>query len=239
MLLFLAAHPDDELYAAGLLAALAARRVEVHLLCLTGGEGGATGGVATRDTLGRVREAELRASAAALGIARVEMLGHVDPEPSGTPRRAMAPAVDPDDLGWRLSRIIRKCDPGAVLTHGSNGEYGHPAHRLLHRATLQGVALAGAHGSAPVLYTFNAHAPGVKIWGGDNPDDPADLVFDATPWLDAKIRAFEAHVSQRETWIRPGGPAALDEYVRANAVHETFRRIGSPRDGDPLGRWIS
>lgn len=230
MLLFVGAHPDDELYAAGLLAMLSARGVGVHLLCLTRGEGGSPGNppVAAREHLGAAREAELRASAAALGVAGVELMGYVDPEPSGNPRKARAPEVDPGHLAGEIAGVARRVGAEAVLTHGSNGEYGHPAHRLVH---------AAARESTP-LYTFNAHAPGVSLWGGVNPDDPADLVFDATPWLEAKIRAFEAHVSQRGIWLRPGGPATTAEYVRGHAFQETFRRVH--RHGpDPLTRWLS
>lgn len=209
-LLFVGAHPDDELYAAGLLAALAERGIETHLLCLTRGEGGTTGGIATRENLGQVREQELRASAKALGVKSVELVGYVDPVPDG---KARAPEVAPREL----AREIEKRKAEALLTHGSNGEYGHPAHRLVHEAArlVQGVA----------LYTFNAAAPGISIWGGVNPDDPADLVLDVTPWLDAKARAFAAHASQREVWLRAGGPFP----------HETFRRWGTE---DPLRSWL-
>ena len=237
VLLFVGAHPDDELYAAGLLAALSERGVQIHLLCLTRGEGGTMGKppVATRDRLGAAREAELRASAAALGVGRVELLGYVDPEPSGSPRAARAPDVDPDHLVRQIAEAIRESGAEAVLTHGSNGEYGHPAHRLVHQAASQ----AASPSAVAVLYTFNAAAPGVSLWGGVNPDDPADLVFDATPWLDAKIRAFESHVSQRGIWLRPDGPATTEEYVRGHAFHETFRRHGPPNGPDPLRAWLS
>lgn len=208
------AHPDDELYAAGLLAALAGRGVETHLLCLTRGEGGTTGSITTRENLGKVREQELRASAAALGAATVELMGYVDPLPDG---KARAPEVDPGQLAREIEAAVRKRKAEAVLTHGSNGEYGHPAHRLVHEAAR---LVQGA-----VLYTFNAAAPDVSLWGGVNPDDPADLVLDVTPWLEAKARAFDAHLSQREVWLRAGGPSP----------RETFRRYGSK---DPLGDWL-
>jgi LmbE family N-acetylglucosaminyl deacetylase len=217
-LLFVGAHPDDELYAAGLLAALAGRGVETHLLCLTRGEGGTTGAITTREDLGNVREQELRASAAALGVATVELMGYVDPLPDG---KARAPEVGPDQLAREIEAAIRKRKAEAVLTHGSNGEYGHPAHRLVHAAARLGAHLV----KGAVLYTFNAAAPDVVLWGGVNPDDPADLVLDVTPWLEAKARAFDAHASQREVWVRAGGPSP----------RETFRRYG-PKD--PLKGWL-
>jgi LmbE family N-acetylglucosaminyl deacetylase len=213
-LLFVGAHPDDELYAAGLLAALAERGIETHLLCLTRGEGGTTGGLATREGLGSLREQELRASAAALGVTSVELMGYVDPLPDG---KARAPEVSPEELSREIEAAVQKRKAAALLTHGSNGEYGHPAHRLVHQAAR---LVRG-----PVLYTFNAAAPDVALWGGANPDDPADLVLDVSPWLEAKARAFDAHASQREVWVRAGGPSP----------RETFRRYGAK---DPLRGWL-
>ena len=232
MLLFVGAHPDDELYAAGLLAALAERDVRIHLVCLTRGEGGTLGNppVATRETLGTVREAELRRSAAALGITSLELLGYVDPLTDG---KARAPEVEPKDLSRQVSLIARRLQAEAILTHGSNGEYGHPAHRLVHEAVSQ-----SGNGEGPVLYTFNAAAPGIDLWGGVNRDDPADLIFDSTPVREAKLRAFDAHISQHTLWLRPGGPATLDEHVRHNAVWETFRRHGPAGNPDPLKEWL-
>ena len=228
-LLFAGAHPDDELYAAGLLACLSARGVEVHLLYLTRGEGGSTGTppVAAREDLGAAREAEVRASAAALGARSVELLGHVDPRPQGRP---LAPEVDPDRLAGQIAGTLRRHGAEALLTHGTNGEYGHPAHQLMHQAALRIVR-------ETALYTFNAFAPGVSLWGGVNADDPADLVFNPEPWHDAKARAFASHVSQRHIWLRPGGPATEEEYLRQSGIHETFRRHGS--GDDPLRRWLS
>ena len=226
-LLFAGAHPDDELYAAGLLACLAARGVEVHLLYLTRGEGGSTGTppVATREGLGAAREAEVRASAAALGARSVEFLGYVDPVPQG---KALAPEVDPGHLAARITEVLRKHSAEALLTHGSNGEYGHPAHRLMHQAGRRVPRIA--------RYTFNAAAPGVSLWGGVNADDPADLVFDPEPWHGAKARAFASHVSQRHIWLRPGGPATEEEYLRQSGVRETLRHWDGP---DLLREWLS
>jgi LmbE family N-acetylglucosaminyl deacetylase len=225
-LLLAGAHPDDELYAAGLLACLSARGVDIHLLFLTRGEGGSTGKppVADRENLGAAREAEVRASAAALGARSVEFLGYVDPIPQGRP---LAPEVDPDHLARQIADALKRHGAEALLTHGTNGEYGHPAHRLMHEA--------GRRVLGTAFYTFNASAP-VPLWGGVNADDPADLVLDPEPWRDAKARAFASHVSQRHIWLRPGGPDTEEEYLRHSGVQETFRHHGGP---DPLRRWLS
>ena len=225
-LLLAGAHPDDELYAAGLLACLSEMGVEVHLLYLTRGEGGSTGNppVADRENLGAAREAEVRASAVALGARSVEFLGYVDPLPQGRP---LAPEVEPDDLARQIADALRRHGAEALLTHGTNGEYGHPAHRLMHEA--------GRRVQGTAFYTFNASAP-VPLWGGANADDPADLVLDPRPWHEAKARAFASHVSQRHIWLRPGGPPTEEEYLLHSGVQETFRHHRGPH---PLVRWLS
>jgi LmbE family N-acetylglucosaminyl deacetylase len=185
--------------------------------------------------LGALRETELRASAAVLGIRGIELLGYVDPVPQGGAR---APDVDPDHLAGQITEALRRHGAEAVLTHGSNGDYGHPAHRLLHAAVRRAVDLLGDE--APVLYTWNAAAPDVLLWGGMNADDPADVVLDVTPWAEAKSRAFEAHRSQRAIWLKPDGPTTESEYVRQKACHETFRRHARRPDDrrDPLRDWL-
>src|SRR6187551_879171 len=76
------AHPDDEsLGFGGTLAKYAAEAVETYLVTATRGERGRFGANGERGDpaeVGRVREAELRAAAAILGIREVSILGHAD-----------------------------------------------------------------------------------------------------------------------------------------------------------------
>jgi len=77
-MLVVVAHPDDETFGCGsVLAHAAARGVETVVACATRGELGeiAPGSGAQPADLGDVREAELRAAAQELGVARVVMLG--------------------------------------------------------------------------------------------------------------------------------------------------------------------
>ena len=81
-LLAVLAHPDDEsLGFGGTLAKYAAEEVEIHLVTATRGERGRFGPLgkgAEPAEVGRVREAELRAAAAVLGIHDVSILGYPD-----------------------------------------------------------------------------------------------------------------------------------------------------------------
>lgn len=200
------AHPDDELFSSCLLCELAAREKPAEILCLTRGEGGIQGDAA-REELGRVREAELRASAAALGVREVAFLGHVDPPAKS--HRVYAPAVSIGDLAADLRRCIADRRPAFLLSHGSGGEYWHPAHVLLHRAVLL------ARGGTPML-TLHAWQENHPLAGLLNRDDPADLVIDGTPHRERRLAAFRAHHTQFAYFARHGG-GSLERYVDLTA----------------------
>jgi LmbE family N-acetylglucosaminyl deacetylase len=76
------AHPDDEsLGFGGTLARYAAEGIETYLVTATRGERGRFGSQGKRADsaeVGRVREVELRAAAAVLGIGEVSILGYGD-----------------------------------------------------------------------------------------------------------------------------------------------------------------
>ncbi len=246
LLLCIIAHPDDEtMLCGGTLAALAARGVEIHVLCATRGEGGEVGEppLCTREELGRVREAEMRCACRTLGVRQVEFLGYVDPPVS--PENALYPFTeDEEGLRDRLLAHVRRLRPDMLLTHGRDGEYGHPGHKLLHRATWdafqqlpavsQGEAShspaeRGDAGEGPAFfYTIAAAVPGLDdhIFNGS---EPADLIFEleGTPWLDVKEAAAMCHVTQHGLFKRR---------KQAQTVREVLRRVESlhrywPPDG--------
>jgi LmbE family N-acetylglucosaminyl deacetylase len=201
--LVLIAHPDDELFASGLLCELAARDREVHIACLTRGEGGDTGG-GSREELGRIREAELRASAGALGASRVSFLDRVDP--LGTAHRTYAPPVSVEDLSLQVGKILADDSPALLVTHGSGGEYWHPAHILLHRAVL-----TAAKGKIPLL-TLHAWQDTHPLPGLLNRDDPPDLKIDVSIHREQRLAAFRAHRSQQGYFAQHGG-GSLEGYL--------------------------
>lgn len=153
-LLAVFAHPDDEAFGTGgTLAHYAAQGIRVVLVCTTRGEVGeiAAPGLATSETLGQVREDELRCAAQALGVAEVIFLGYRDSGMAGTPDnddpRAYANASD-EEVTARLVGIIRRLRPQVVVTFEPNGGYGHPDHIAAHRHTV-----AAFHAAAdPALY---------------------------------------------------------------------------------------
>jgi selenocysteine lyase/cysteine desulfurase/LmbE family N-acetylglucosaminyl deacetylase len=131
------AHPDDETFcAAGVLARQAKAGAEVMVVSATHGEAGQIrdSQVATRHTIGPVRESELRLACDRLGVASVDCWDYAD----GT----LADA-DFDTLVGRVTNVIRTFRPDIVLTFGPDGGYGHPDHMTISRATTQACARAG------------------------------------------------------------------------------------------------
>jgi len=141
-LLAVFAHPDDESFGSGgTLAKYAAQGVKVFLVCTTRGEVGEISepGLATPETLGAVREGELRCAAKAMGIEPPIFLSYRDSGMAGTPENKHPRAyinADSDNVVRELTVIMRSLQPDAVLTFEPNGGYGHPDHIAVHHHTV-------------------------------------------------------------------------------------------------------
>lgn len=145
--MFFHAHPDDEaLLTGGTMAKLAAEGHRVVLVTATAGEQGlASSTVTASAALADVRLAELRASAAALGCARVVVLGYAD---SGSLARdaagdrvfaTMSIAV----AAHALADVLGEENADALTTYDAAGGYGHPDHVQVHRVGAAAAQLAG------------------------------------------------------------------------------------------------
>lgn len=123
------AHPDDETFCAGgTFAKYMAAGAEGMVVSATRGQAGQIrdARAATRQTLGEVREQELRLACAHLGVPHVEILDYVD----GTLKDADRGALIADVVS-----IIRAFRPDIVITFGPDGAYGHPDHIAISEAT--------------------------------------------------------------------------------------------------------
>ncbi len=146
------AHPDDEsLGFGGSLARYAAEGVEVTVLTATPGDAGRFRGGRDgplhpgREGLARIREAELRAANAALGVSESILLGYRDGE---------LDQADPREVVARIAAHLRRVRPLVVLTFGHDGGYGHPDH----------IAISQFAGAAIVMAADgNAHFDGGAI----------------------------------------------------------------------------
>lgn len=136
-LLCVLAHPDDEsMGTGGLLAKYAAEGVITSLVCATRGERGWTGdpdAYPGPETLGRVREAELRAAAATLGLHEVAFMGYLDGELDHT---------EPAEATRKIVTALRRIRPQVVVTFDPFGFYGHPDHIAIAQLTTAAIAAA-------------------------------------------------------------------------------------------------
>lgn len=229
----------------GTLARLATQGVAVHVLSLTRGEGGEAGEPprCSRAELGGVREQEMRCAVEKLGVRTLTFLGYVDPE-VGPGDTLFAPEADFDTLVGQIADAIRRLGPDAVLSHGTNGEYGHPAHKLTHTATKQAViSLSASPGfRVPPLYSFSAIYPAHPYPRLANADDPADAVIDVTAFLDQKEAAALCHVTQNALFVRRRSQQAGRRISVREALltEEAVRRQwpAEPVAGDPMMAWL-
>jgi LmbE family N-acetylglucosaminyl deacetylase len=157
------AHPDDEVFCAGGTMARAAEAgAEVMIVSATRGERGqirdAT--AATRRTLGAVREGELGAAAAGLGVQRVQVLAY----PDGTLQEHRS------SLGAAIAGIMRQFDPDTVITFGADGGYGHPDHMAISELT---------------THAFRAHARhrGQRLYHAVFPPRRTSMAEELARWI--------------------------------------------------------
>ncbi|MDJ1133166.1 PIG-L deacetylase family protein [Streptomyces iconiensis] len=152
------AHPDDLEYgAASAVAEWAARGKEITYLLATRGEAGIDSMEPAEAA--RVREAEERASAAAVGVTTVEFLDHRD----GVIEEGLA-------LRGDIASAIRRHRPELVLTINHHDSWGAgpgsprntPDHRAVGRSTLDAVGDAGNRW----IFTEQLGKDGVEPWDG-------------------------------------------------------------------------
>jgi LmbE family N-acetylglucosaminyl deacetylase len=117
------AHPDDEsLGNGGMLAKYAAEGIEIHLVVATRGERGWPGDESEYpglETLGTMREVEVRAAASVLGLHSVHFLDYLDGD---------LDIVPPAQVITKIVGHLRRVKPDVVVTFGPYGGYGHPDH---------------------------------------------------------------------------------------------------------------
>jgi LmbE family N-acetylglucosaminyl deacetylase len=137
----LLAHPDDEsLGFGGTLAKYASEGVDTFLVTATRGERGRYRGLPCADSghpgpleLAKIREGELRAAAAVLGVRELSLLDYRDQDlDRANPREAVECIV----------RHVRRVRPHVVVTFGPDGGYGHPDHIAISQFTTAAIVAA-------------------------------------------------------------------------------------------------
>jgi len=161
-------HPDDEGQVTGTLAHFLEAGGSATLVCATRGEVGEISdpSLGTPETLGYVRELELRAAMAQIRLADVRLLPYRDSGMAGTPENDdprclhQAPA---DAVVEQLVGIIREVQPHFVFTWDPTGGYGHPDHVACNKHTVAAYDAAGDSHAFP--YVGEPWTPERLYWG--------------------------------------------------------------------------
>ncbi|HEX6077044.1 MAG TPA: N-acetyl-1-D-myo-inositol-2-amino-2-deoxy-alpha-D-glucopyranoside deacetylase [Micromonosporaceae bacterium] len=156
-LIFVHAHPDDEVIGTGAtMARYAAEGAHVTLVTCTLGEEGEIHvpelhqlAAGRADQLGGYRIAEWHAACDALGVTDRRFLGgtgrYRDSGMMDTPSNHHPRAfwgADLTDAAGHLVAVLREVRPHVLVTYDPNGFYGHPDHIQAHRAATRAVELA-------------------------------------------------------------------------------------------------
>jgi LmbE family N-acetylglucosaminyl deacetylase len=220
------AHPDDETYLMAGLMAHGVRSGE-RVVCVTatrGEEGSWDQERWPTSKLGAIREAELMACLAVLGVDEHVWLDYHD---------GACDRVDPEEGTATVRAIIEEVQPRSVLTFGPDGMTGHADHKAVSAWTTEAfdrVAPAGASlyyatqtpewadEFVPVMNRFN-----VFMEAGTPPRTPKQhlaIDFEMPPdLLELKLLAIQQHVSQVEGMVNAFGT----DFFRRAMQGEFFR----------------
>ncbi len=216
------AHPDDEQGVSGSFAKYARQGVNTTIICGTRGEVGeiAPGVDATPETLGQVREAEMRCAAAKIGLRHLYMFEYRDSGMVGTPENNDERCLHQADLievAEKVTRIVREQKPQVMITFDAWGGYGHPDHIQMHKAALLAFWLAGD------ARAFPEHLKqGLETW------TPQKLYFNV--WPRTRFTAYMEYLQKEgkeiPEWMVGFGQRALpDEVITTRVDVSEFAKL--------------
>jgi LmbE family N-acetylglucosaminyl deacetylase len=179
------AHPDDEVFCAGgTFAKYVAAGAEAMVVSVTRGQAGQirSAQIATRYTLGQVREQELHLGCQRLGIQQSVCLNYGD---------GSLQNLDPEILICEVTAIIRSFRPDVVLTFGPDGGYGHPDHVTISTVTTAACKRAGVATQFPEQLTTGLvpHQPG-QLYHSLFPRRHLSLLNRLVQWLTTSEKRF-------------------------------------------------
>jgi LmbE family N-acetylglucosaminyl deacetylase len=239
------AHPDDESLIAGGTLALAARAgLPTGAVALTRGELGPISDptLATPETLGAVREGELRAAGALLGLGWTACLGHPDGE---------LETAEPEAVAADLAGVLGPRRPAVLLTFGADGLYWHPDHvatgllfaRVAERLSPRPAVYEAVWDSdlvSRLVAAVRERGLPADLWGlapeAFGSDEPATVTVDVRAVLARKLAALRAHRTQLAA---DHLLSALPDDLAGRFLGEEAWRLAGPRAaGDPLAAML-
>lgn len=221
------AHPDDEAFGpVGTMRLARDRGWHTAIITATRGDAGseAYAHLTSEQTLGDVREAELRAACEILGVERVDVWRYKDGHLADAPH---------DRLVAHILEVMRRWQPQIVITFGPDGITGHPDHVTISAATEQSFhhMRAEMSGDAPQRLYYVTVRPGrtIEHMMGNAPlPKPPTTVLNVSAYAQIKRAALACHASQKDDWMR-----LLDDHDWLS-VDRFFRAFPPVADGSPL-----
>ena len=243
------AHPDDDVYLIGGTLLLNRGAIEPSLVFATNGAAGPISdpSLATRETLGAVRQTEQLAALEALGYAEtpVTFLGHPD---------YYVPDVPPDRLSDEIEGRLRDLRPNVVVTFGSDGVTSHHDHIAVGAAATEAfhrlqeenedasdAAFSRLYYVALARSEVDRFYSGVREGGFDYgeegrvfdvtgvPDDLIAVRVDTRAVRDQKLAGILAHRTQLVEWERVPEPLRWI-YLDQECFVQAYPKM-SPEDG--------
>lgn len=176
-------HPDDEAFGvSGTIATYIKKGTPVTYACLTLGEMGRNLGnppFATRESLPHIRKEELLASAKAMGLTDLRMMGLRD---------KTVEFEDDEEMVAMMTKLIEETNPSLVITFYPNYAV-HPDHEATARAVVRAVRRMD-EAIRPKLYGL-AFANNTMEKLGE-----PDVIHDIQAAREQKMGAMRAHISQ-------------------------------------------
>ncbi|MEU8269108.1 PIG-L deacetylase family protein [Sphaerisporangium sp. NPDC049002] len=191
-ILVVTAHPDDvDFGAAGTIATLTDKGIQVVYCIVTDGDAGGFDRALDNGGMAALRRAEQTEAARRVGVKDLRFLGYAD----GTVEQTLGLRRD-------IARVIRQVRPDRVITSSPERNYArigpsHPDHRAVGGATLDAVYPDARN---PYAFPELLVEEGLEAWtarevwltGGPTPNHYVDI----TSAVDRKIAALRAHESQ-------------------------------------------
>nr|WP_161593722.1 PIG-L family deacetylase [Parerythrobacter lutipelagi] len=226
-LLFVFAHPDDEVFVAPVLARAARKGQPVTVVYATSGDmGPGVSSMKRGEALANHRESEARCAMQALGNPDVRFLRLGDGTLGVNAHHPESPAKK---LAAALKPIIDEGGYEIVFTWGPDGGYGHADHRMVSAITTQ-IVQSIEEGRPGLMY------PGIpkgtlppiaemQTWG-ETDRALLQVPYEYSPEdLAASARAVDCHKTQFDAATRAGMMQLFDHTIWQGSVHF---RIGLP-----------
>jgi LmbE family N-acetylglucosaminyl deacetylase len=210
------AHPDDEaICAAGTLTLCALRGEPVSVICATRGELGPISdpALASRSTLASVRERELRAACAELGIREPEFLDLPD---GGVSHASLSAALH------TLVTRIRTQRPRVLLGFGADGLYGHDDHVAMGELVVAARRAAADEAYSSALPAYRVPRHFYAVWTGQQVRDLFDALIDAgTPGQLWRLTPEHFVCTEDDVSARVDVRSVIPQKLRAIRAHRT------------------